>query len=69
MDMTIIEHYRDDESSNRNDRMYYDYILPFTVFWSVVTFVMFMTILSDWKNPPDPPDHPEYVLEVSGNPQ
>lgn len=63
--MNIVEHYMP-ESEDKNDGIYWNFIVPGVVIWSVITFVIFSTIVSDQNAQKIGPFHPEYEL-VSSN--
>lgn len=64
MFMNIIEHYTPDEEEDKNRKIYENIVLPWTVIWSVVVFVLFCTLVSDQEKNYQPTPHPEYNLHI-----
>lgn len=45
--MNIIVHYTPEPEENKNDRIYFNVILPILVFWGALAFVIFRTLIQD----------------------
>lgn len=58
--MNIIEHYTPEE--NKNEQIYFNVILPLLVFWSVLTFILFCTLIQDQNKHQQTGERTQYML-------